>query len=163
MIHPEPAVAGSVHRGVAVDEARPDLASTDSLSTQAVVSSRDASAALADAVTAARVCDDFRGEDVVVLDLTGVTPEFDFFVIATGQSRRQMHAIIEEVDRRLGYTGHKRRSIEGYEESSWIVQDYGNLVLHVFTPETRELYELESLWGDAARVAWEAFPQDDSV
>ena len=95
------------------------------------------------------------------MDLTGVTPEFDYFVIATGQSRRQMHAIVEEVDRRLGHSGHKRRSIEGYEESTWIVQDYGNVVLHVFMPETRGLYELETLWGDSPRVAWEAFPVED--
>lgn len=112
--------------------------------------------AFADAVEAARACDEFRSEDVTVLDLTGVTPEFDYFVIATGNSKRQMHAIVEEVDRRLGHTGAKRRSIEGYEESTWIVQDYGDVVLHVFTPETRELYDLESLWGDAPRVAWEA-------
>ena len=106
------------------------------------------------------MCDDYRGEDVTVLDLTGVTPEFDYFVIATGQSRRQMHAIVEETDRRLKHGGHKRRNIEGYDESTWIVQDYGNVVLHLFTGETRDLYELEALWGDAPRVAWEAMDVD---
>ena len=117
---------------------------------------RNVDSAFADAVNAARACEEFRAEDITVLDLTAVTPEFDYFIIATGNSKRQMHAIVDEVDRRLGYTGHKRRSIEGYEESTWIVQDYGDIVLHVFTPETREVYDLESLWGDAPRVAWEA-------
>jgi ribosome-associated protein len=109
-----------------------------------------------DACLAAGVCDEFRGEDTVVLDLTDVTPLFDYFVITTGRNRRQMHAIAEEVDRVLAEAGSARLGIEGYVESSWIVQDYGDVVLHVFTPEARELYDLEHLWGEAGRVDWQA-------
>ncbi|REJ71633.1 MAG: ribosome silencing factor [Planctomycetota bacterium] len=106
------------------------------------------------ACQSAKVCDDLRGEDTVVLDLTGVTPLFDFFVITTGNSRRQMHAIAEEVDRILEADGSARRGLEGYDSSTWIVQDYGDVVLHVFTGEARSLYDLEHLWGDAVPVDW---------
>lgn len=117
---------------------------------------RDTERSKKDALASAKVCGDYRGDDILVLDLTTITSEFDYFVIATAGSRRQMHAIVDEVDRVLEHGGHKRRSIEGYENTSWIVQDYGDIVLHVFLPDARELYDLENLWGDAPRVAWQA-------
>ena len=111
---------------------------------------------LRQACRAARICDEFRGEDILVLDLTGITPLFDYFVIATGSSRRQMHAIAEEVDRMLKGEGSRRRGIEGYDQSFWIVEDYGDVVLHVFTDESRETYDIEGLWADAPRVNWQS-------
>lgn len=113
-------------------------------------------AGLESACWCAKVCDDFRGVDTMVLDLRHVTPEFDFFVITTGNSRRQMHAIAEEVDRVQAEHGMERMGLEGYDRSQWIVQDYGDVVLHVFTKETRDLYDLENLWGDAVPVDWRA-------
>ena len=104
----------------------------------------------------AEVADEFRGENIVVLDLTKITPEFDFFVITTGKSRRQLHAIIEEADRMMADQGSKRLGIEGYASNNWILQDYGDVVLHVFDPEYREIYDLERLWGDAEKVDWKA-------
>lgn len=113
---------------------------------------------LANAVAAARIADELRGQDIVVLDLTAVTAIVDFFVIATGNSRRQMHAIADEVNRKLKHEdGNRRISIEGYRtEGNWILTDYGDVVLHVFTPEGRKLYNLEGLWGDAPRIDWQA-------
>jgi ribosome-associated protein len=110
---------------------------------------------LEDAQKVARVCDDYRGRDTIVLDLTGITPICDYFVITTGTNRRQIHAIANEVNRVLKEGGSRRMGREGYDESSWVVQDYGDVVLHVFTPETREIYDLENLWADAPRVPWE--------
>lgn len=107
------------------------------------------------AVLAARVASETNGRDVVVLDMRGVTPIYDFLVLATGSSRRQMHAIAEEVDAALAAAGDKRQNIEGYEVSRWIVQDYGDVVVHVFDAEAREYYALEDLWADAARIDWE--------
>jgi ribosome-associated protein len=104
----------------------------------------------------AKICDDYRGLNTVVLDLRHITTEFDYFVITTGNSRRQMHAIAEEVDRMQSEHGERRLGIEGYDRSHWIVQDYGNVVLHVFTQATRELYDLENLWADAVPVDWRA-------
>lgn len=105
------------------------------------------------ALAAARTAVDNRGQDVVVLDMQGITPEFDYFVIATGSSRRQLHAISEDIDHCLeDDLGDKRGSIEGYSESRWILLDYGSVVIHLFDEETREYYALENLWDGAQRV-----------
>jgi ribosome-associated protein len=92
----------------------------------------------------------------VVLDLTEVTPIVDFFVITTGTSARQMHAIAEEVHRVLKAEGSQRLGLEGFDSSTWILQDYGDVVLHVFTDEARRTYDLEHLWADARQVDWQA-------
>lgn len=105
------------------------------------------------ALAAARTADDHRGQDIVVLDMRGMTTEFDYFVIVTGNSRRQLHAISEEIDRVLETElGDERFGIEGYNESRWILLDYGSVVIHLFDAETREYYALEDLWGHAERV-----------
>ena len=110
----------------------------------------------------AQVANEFRSSDVVVLDLTGVTTIVDYFVIATGTSRRQMHAVAEEADRVLSDKGSARIGIEGYKGSTWILQDYGDVVLHVFTEETRAAYDLEHLWADSKQVDWQAALQTDA-
>lgn len=107
------------------------------------------------ALLTAQACDQYRGGDVVVLDLTNITPVFDYFVIASANSNRQMRAIAEGVDNVMAAHGSKRRGVEGFE-GNWICQDYGDVVLHVFTPAARQLYDLEHLWGDAPKVDWEA-------
>ena len=99
---------------------------------------------------AAKVAVDNRGQNVVILDLREVTPNFDFFVIVTGSSRRQLHAISEEIDKVYEKgLGDRRLSISGYDESRWIVLDYGDVVVHLFDEETREYYALEELWAKA--------------
>ncbi len=112
----------------------------------------------ANAVAAAAIADQLRGQEILVLDLTGVTSIVDFFVIATGTSHRQLHAIADEVNRKLKREGGNRRlNIEGYRtEGNWILTDYGDVVLHVFTTEGRALYNLEQLWADAPRIDWKA-------
>ncbi len=105
------------------------------------------------ALAAARTAEDNRGQAVVVLDMRKITPEFDYFVIATGNSRRQLHAISEEIDRTLEQElGDKRMGLEGYNDSRWILLDYGNVVVHLFDEETRDYYALEDFWADAERV-----------
>jgi ribosome-associated protein len=104
----------------------------------------------------ARIADGFKGRATVVLDLAEVTPIVDYFVVTTATSRRQMHAVAEEVDRVLTAEGEQRLGLEGYNSDSWILQDYGDIVLHVFTPEARALYDLERLWADAPRIDWQA-------
>ncbi len=114
---------------------------------------RPAGASLERALLAAQVAEDNRGTDVVVLDLRELTSFFDYFVLATGSSRRQIHAMSEEIDHALEDRLHDRRlGIEGYEESRWILLDYGDVVVHLFEPETRAYYALEELWGRARRV-----------
>ena len=105
------------------------------------------------ALAAARTAADHRGRDVVVLDLREITSEFDYFVIATGTSRRQLHAMSEEIDHKLeNDLGDRRLGIEGYTESRWILLDYGSVVVHLFEDEARAYYDLENLWGHAKRV-----------
>jgi len=108
------------------------------------------------ALAAARTAADNRGRDVVVLDMREVTPEFDYFVLATGASRRQLHAMSEEIDHKLeDELGDHRLGVEGYVESRWILLDYGNVVVHLFEPEAREFYDLEQLWCMSKRVPLE--------
>jgi ribosome-associated protein len=93
------------------------------------------------------------GTDVVVLDMSKHTAIFDYFVIATGTSRRQLHAISEEIDNTLEKVlKDKRMNIDGYDDSKWIVLDYGTVVVHLFDEDTRTFYSLEALWGDAEKV-----------
>jgi len=102
----------------------------------------------------ARVAEDNKAKDVLVLDMREITPLYDFFVLATGSSRRQIHNLAEEIDAALRAEGDQRRSIEGYEASKWVVQDYGDVVVHVFDPDTRAYYALEDLWADAPHLDW---------
>ena len=105
------------------------------------------------ALTIARVLDETRGRDIRVLDLRRVTEVFDYFVLATGSSRRQMHALADEVERVIKEEfGDTKRGIEGYDESRWIVLDYGDVVVHLFDADAREYWDLEQLWSDAAPV-----------
>lgn len=113
--------------------------------------------ALRRALTAARVAEENRGREIVILDMRELTPVFDYFVIANGTSRRQLHAMSEEIDHALeDALGDRRMGIEGYEESRWILLDYGDVVIHLFEPETRRYYALEQLWAQAGRVPFES-------
>jgi len=114
---------------------------------------RNADAALERALLAAQTAEDNRGTDIVILDMRELTSVFDFFVIASGTSRRQLHAMSEEIDHALeDKMGDHRIGIEGYEESRWILLDYGDVVVHLFEPEMRSYYALEELWGHAKRI-----------
>jgi ribosome-associated protein len=107
------------------------------------------------AILCARVAEDNKAQNVLVLDTRGITPLFDFLVLATGASRRQIHTLAEEIDAALRTAGDRRLAIEGYEVSKWVVQDYGDIVVHVFDPDTRPYYALEDLWADAPRIDWQ--------
>jgi ribosome-associated protein len=109
------------------------------------------------ALTAAQVAHDNRGQNIVLLDLREMTAVFDFFLLVTGTSRRQLHAIAEEIDRTLKEKfGEKRMGLEGYAAGTWILQDYGDLVIHLFDDHAREYYALEQLWSEARRIDWQA-------
>ena len=119
------------------------------------VSTPTLSSALHRACLIARSAKDNKARDIAVLDMRALTPLYDFFVIVTGTSRRQIHTLAEEADAVLHAEGDKRLGIEGYEASKWVVQDYGDILVHVFDPDTREFYNLEDLWADAKRIDWE--------
>src|SRR3954470_612140 len=92
-------------------------------------------------------------EDVVILDMRPVAIYTDFLVVCSGRTPRQATSIYDEVRERLKYDeGLMPRSVDGQSQGSWIIADYLDAVLHVFTPETRAYYRLEELWGDVPLV-----------
>ena len=96
-------------------------------------------------------------EDVVILDMRSECSYTDYFVIATGRNQRQTVAIWDEVHEKLKQEGrHLPRTVDGVREGTWILADYLDAVLHVFTPEAREFYQLEELWGDLPAVELDA-------
>ena len=102
---------------------------------------------------AAQAAFDKKAEDVQVLDLTELSDVCDYFVIATGANNRQVDAIVDEVEEKVVDTcGEHPFSIEGREQKTWLLMDYGSVVVHVFTPEARDFYRLEKLWGDAPQL-----------
>jgi ribosome-associated protein len=99
---------------------------------------------------AAEYADDKKAQDIVELDLRGVVGYTDYFVICTGASERQVKAIHDGIHLGLKDThGLLPRRVEGLGESSWVLMDYLDVVVHVFTPQTRSFYRLEQLWGEA--------------
>ncbi|MDA7951031.1 MAG: ribosome silencing factor [Pirellulaceae bacterium] len=105
------------------------------------------------ALAAAETAAENRGREILVLDMQGQTCLFDYFVIITGTSRKQLHAISEEIDHVLeDDLGDKRLGIEGYRESRWILLDYGSIIIHIFEEDLREFYQLENLWATASHV-----------
>ena len=112
--------------------------------------------ALEHARIAARIADDNRAKDILLLDLRQATPLLDFFVIATASSRRQGHAIASEIDAQMKKLGEHKLGLEGSEEGRWILIDYGDFVVHIFSGEGRSYYALEEIWGDAPVLPWSA-------
>ena len=106
--------------------------------------------------TAARAASAKGGEDTVIIEVGAVLAITDAFVITSGRNGRQVKTIAEDVESRLKAEGGiKPIRVEGLGDSQWVLLDYGDLVVHVFLDETREYYDLERLWSDAPRVAWE--------
>jgi ribosome-associated protein len=95
---------------------------------------------------------DKKAEDVVVLDVRGLTGYADYFVIMTADSDRQASAIADNLDQKMKEAGVGKVGSEGYETGRWILVDYGDVVAHVMSPDSRALYDLEGLWADAPRL-----------
>lgn len=117
--------------------------------------SRGSDAAKQFAIDCARLLRDDKCEEIVVLDLRGISPICDFFVIANGTSDRQMRAVTDHLKEMGKERGEKPYGVSGYDESTWIVVDYVDVIIHLFDGEHRAYYDLESLWGDSEKVDWE--------
>lgn len=123
--------------------------------TKKKVPSRPLPSAQERAIACARTAADLRGRDVLVLDMRGVVKWTDYLVLATGGSRRQITSISDRIEEALEDLGDRRIGQQGYAEGSWVVLDFGDIVVHLFNDEKRKYYELEHLWGDAVPVDWE--------
>jgi ribosome-associated protein len=110
----------------------------------------------------AHLAEDKKAEDIVVLDLRGLMFVTDFFVIASGGNPRQLRAIQSSIHQEMSQRGVRPIGQEGSGQDRWVLMDYGDFVVHLFDPDSRRLYDLELLWGDAPRVEWQAPPRKRS-
>ena len=104
---------------------------------------------IGEAVEAAR---ERKAENLIVLDLRPCGAFTDHFVICSGRSSRQVRAIVDEIEKRLKAIKRSPAHVEGYVGADWVLIDCFDFVVHVFTPETRDFYALERLWGNAVRI-----------
>src|SRR5437868_1780986 len=108
------------------------------------------------AAVAARAASDKLGVDTVILEVGQVLAITDAFVITSGANSRQVRTIAEEVEKAVkADDGPAPLRIEGLDDARWVLLDYGDFVVHVFLDEARRYYDLERLWSDAPRVAWQ--------
>ena len=102
---------------------------------------------------AVRAAESKKATDIKVLDLKGVTSFADYFVICTGSNQRQIQAISDEIGMQMKHQARELpKSVEGYNQAEWILADYGDLLIHIFSPKAREYYDLERLWRNAKNV-----------
>jgi ribosome-associated protein len=100
------------------------------------------------ALLAAKVLSDKKAEDLVIIDILGKATFADYFVICSGNSERQIAALTDEVEDKLAEAGLTVKSIEGRQGSGWILMDFGDIIVNIFTNEMRERYSIEKVWGD---------------
>ena len=104
---------------------------------------------------AVRAAESKKATDIKVLDLTGVTSFTDYFVICTGANTRQIQAISDEIHLKLKDRGELPISVEGYNQAEWVLLDYSDFLVHIFSPKAREYYALERLWRNARPVEFD--------
>ena len=100
-------------------------------------------------LVAVRAAESKKASDIRVLDLREVTSFADYFVLCTGANSRQLQAISDEIVRQLKMAGETPTSLEGYQNAEWILADYGDFLVHIFSPQSRQYYDLERLWRHA--------------
>jgi ribosome-associated protein len=103
---------------------------------------------------AARAADAKQAKDIRVLDLREVTAFADFFVVCTGTNSRQIQAIADEIESQLKKLGEHPANVEGYHNAEWVLMDYGDYLIHIFSEKARAYYDLERLWRDAKPAKW---------
>jgi len=94
-----------------------------------------------------------QAKDIKVLDLRQITTFADFFVVCSGANARQIQAIADEIEIQLKKLGEYPSSVEGYQNAEWVLLDYGDYLIHIFTEKARQYYDLERLWRDAKTVS----------
>ena len=111
------------------------------------------------AIAAAKMAADTRCSNVIVLDVSAVSPVTDYLVIATGTSARQMRSVCEDIEEMGEPQGYKALTRAGYDGESWILVDFVTVVVHIFSGEARGYYDLENLWGDGKKIDWQTAPR----
>ena len=141
-------------------EKKPTERTTVQKKTRRAAGSKRLSGEVAKAVRAAL---DKKAADVVVLDLRSTAAFTDFFVLCSGLNQRQVKAIADAVEEALRAAKVRPAHVEGYDRAEWVLMDFFSFIVHVFTPQTREFYSLERLWGDAERIEVSDAPKTDGA
>ena len=104
-----------------------------------------------------KALEDKKAKDIVILDIRQISVLADYFVIATGTNKNQTGAMMDEVEEKLGLNKIHARSIEGNNNSGWVLLDYQDIIIHIFNEEARAFYDLERIWGDSVKLSAEEF------
>lgn len=112
---------------------------------------------------AVNAADSKKASDMVILDISKIASFADYFLLCTGDSSRQMQAIADEIEKRLKAAGLRPSHVEGYQNSEWILLDYVDMVVHIFSRNARAFYDLERLWRDAKKMDAESMIEKKEV
>ena len=102
------------------------------------------------ALLAAKTLDDKKALDIAVIDIMEKATFADYLVIATGNSERQVNSLVDEVEDQFAKEGLLVKNIEGKQNSGWVLMDFGDIIVNIFTKEMREKYNIEKVWGDCS-------------
>ena len=97
--------------------------------------------------------DEKKGNNIKVLELSGLTTIADYFILVTGTNSSQISAIRDNVYKKLGENGYKPSRIEGIRNSTWVLMDYSDIIVHIFSSDDREFYNLDNIWKDAKNIS----------
>ena len=107
-----------------------------------------------------RALEEKKADDIKVLDIENVSTLADYFIIASGKNHNQVQAMADAVDEALGKAGYLPKQTEGYRNANWILQDYGDIVIHIFDTENRLFYDLERIWRDGTATSIEELEEE---
>lgn len=93
-----------------------------------------------------------KGEDIRIIDIHDISSFADYFIIAAGSNKKQIQTIADNIEEKLGKLGKEPKGIEGYPEASWVLMDYGEIIVHIFSAEERLFYDLERIWKDGKEI-----------
>ncbi|MCT4596577.1 MAG: ribosome silencing factor [Vallitalea sp.] len=110
---------------------------------------------------ALKALDDKQGEEIKVLDIKEITVLADYFVIAHGNNKSHIKALIDRTEEMLSKNGYEPKQIEGYQSASWILLDYGSIIIHIFGKEDRLFYDLERIWSDGKNIDVQELLEDN--
>lgn len=102
---------------------------------------------------AVKALEDKKGEDIRIIDISKVSVLADYFIIANGSNTNQVQALVDNVQEELFQAGVEAKQVEGYNTASWILMDFGDIIVHVFSQEDRLFYDLERIWRDGEFIS----------
>ena len=102
-----------------------------------------------------------KAKDIKILDISGVSVLADYFIIASGSNRNQVQAMADEAQEKLYKAGYEAKQVEGYQTANWILMDYNDIIVHIFSDESRTFYDLERIWRDGKEVSVGEFETEE--